>query len=84
MFVGSVYWFLNLATDLSCCRVAIYDFRTETVVWSSKNYDGFDIAQEVDYHGFGNYDVESFDVYTDIDGSLCIEINIETEEDDED
>lgn len=81
--VGSVYWFLNLATDLSACRVTIYDFRTETVVWNSNNCDAFDLAQEVDYQGFGDYEIESFDVYTDFEGTPCIEINIETEEDDE-
>lgn len=83
MFVGSVYWFLNLATDLSACRVTIYDLRTETTVWNSNNCDAIDLAFEVDYQGFGDYEIASFDVYTDLEGTPCIEINIETEEDDE-
>lgn len=81
--VGSIYWFLSMATDLSSCIVTIYDLRTEKVVFDSRRCEDVDIAWEVDYQGFGDYELESFDIYTDSDGAPCIEINIETEEDDE-
>ena len=79
MYVGSVYWFLNMATSLNDCRVSIFDRTTEEVVWDSINYDGFDIVSEVDYQGFGDYDICSYDVWTEANHKVRIEINIDTE-----
>lgn len=79
MFVGSVYWFLNTATSLEGCKITIFDCAEEEVVWDSSNYDGYDIAQEVDYQGFGDYDICSYDIWVDGDGMAHIEINIDTE-----
>lgn len=80
MFVGSVYWFLSMATDLSECRVTIFDCESETVVWDSNNHDDGDVAIEVDFAGFGDYEIGSYDVWTE-DGKTHLEINISIEED---
>ena len=80
MYVGSVYWFLSMATDLYGCRVTIFDCESEDVVWDSNNYDGYNIAEEVDYAGFGDYDLDSYDIWVE-DGKAHIEINISIEED---
>jgi hypothetical protein len=81
MFVGSVYWFLSMATDLSGCRVTIYDFQSENVVWDSEKCDGYDIAVEVDDAGYGDYEIESYDLWVDTYGKAHLEINISIEED---
>lgn len=78
MFVGSVYWFLSQATDLYDCRITIFDCNSEGVVWDSDNYDDYDIASEVECRGFGDYDVESYDIWVE-DGKAHIEINISIE-----
>lgn len=80
MFVGSVSWLLNMACSLNECIVTIFDCTREDVVWDSNNYDGFDIAQEVDYQGFGDYDVCSYDLWVGRDNKIRLEINIEMEE----
>ena len=79
MFVGSVYWFLNSANALDDCRVTIFDCAAEDVVWDSNDYDGYDIASEVDYQGFGDYDICSYDLWVDSENVVHLEINIDTE-----
>ncbi len=81
MYVGSVYWLLSNATDLSGCRVTIFDCESEEVVFDSENYDVYDIANEVDYQGFGEYDLGSYDIWVGGDGKAHLEINISIEED---
>ena len=84
MYVGSVYWFLSMATDLSDHRVTIFDCESETIVWDSKNCDVYDIVNEVDYAGFGDYEVDSYDLWTDANtNQVHLEINITIEKDDE-
>ena len=84
MFVGSVGWFLSMATDLWGCRVTIFDCTKEMVVWDSNDYDGLDIAQEIDFQGFGDYDLCSYDIWTgDTDNKIHIEINIDMGEEEE-
>lgn len=80
MYVGSVYWFLSMATDLSGCRVTIFDCESEEVVFDSDNCDSYDIAVEVDFAGFGEYDIQSYDIWTE-NGKTHLEINISIEED---
>ena len=81
MYVGSVYWFLSMATDLSGCRVTIWDCESETVVFDSEECDDcYDIALEVDDAGFGGYDIESYDIWVG-DEKVHLEINISIEED---
>lgn len=80
MFVGSVYWFLNSAASLCDCRVTIFDCVSEDVVWDSNGYDRNDIAQEVDFRGFGDYDICSYDLWLDSDNMIHLEINIEMED----
>ena len=82
MFVGSVSWFLWKASSLDECRVTIFDCASEEIVWDSNNYDGFDISQEVDYQGFGNYDLCGYDLWVDGDNKIHLEINIEMDEED--
>ena len=79
--VGSVYWFLSMATDLSGCRVTIFDCESEEVVWDSKDSDNYDIYYEVDCAGYGDYEVESYDLWRD-GNRVHLEINISIEEDD--
>lgn len=82
MFVGSVYWFLSMATDLSGCRVTIFDCESEAVVWDSNDYDCYDIAVEVDSCGFGDYEIDGYDIWTgEKDNKVHLEINISIEED---
>lgn len=81
MFVGSVYWFLSMATDLSGCKVTIWDCESETVVFDSEECDCYDIAVEVDDAGFGDYDIGSYDIWADVYGKVHLEINISIEED---
>lgn len=81
MFVGSVYWFLSMATDLSGCKVTIFDCESEDVVWDSDSCDGYDIAVEVDYAEYGDYEIESYDLWVDTYGKAHLEINISIEED---
>lgn len=81
MFVGSVYWLLNAACSLDGCRVTIFDCTSEDVVWDSNNYDGFNIAEEVDDQRLGDYDVCSYDLWVDGDNKIHLEINIKMDED---
>lgn len=81
MFVGSVYWFLSMATDLSGCRVTIFDCESEDVVWDSENCDHYDLSIEVDDAGYGDYEIESYDIWVDTYGKAHLEINISIEED---
>ena len=83
MYVGSVYWFLSMATNFCDCRVTIFDCESEDVVWDSNDIDDEDlIAFEVDAAGFGDYEIESYDIFVD-NGKVHLEINISVEEDDE-
>jgi hypothetical protein len=81
MFVGSVSWFLSMATDLSGCRVTIWDCESEEVVFDSNNCDGYDIAVEVDSTGLGDYEIGSYDIWVNGEGKVHLEINISIEED---
>ena len=81
MFVGSVYWFLSNANDLSGCRVTIWDCESEEVVFDSNNCDGWDIAMEVDSAGLGDYEIDSYDIWVNGEGKVHLEINISIEED---
>lgn len=81
--VGSVYWFLSMATDLSGCRVQIFDLNKGVVVWDSMNHPDDDIVMEIDFSGFGDYEIESYDIYMDRSGMPCLDLNIDVEEEDE-
>ena len=81
MFVGSVYWFLSNANDLSGCRVTIWDCESEEVVFDSNNCDGWDITMEVDSAGLGDYEIGSYDIWVNGEGKVHLEINISIEED---
>lgn len=74
-----VYDFLNLAVDLSGAVVTIFDCETGNVVYDSSNSkDGFDIDECSSYHG---YEVWSYDLSSDRDGVVCLEVNISVEND---
>lgn len=81
MYVGSVYWFLSTASDLFDCRVTIWDCTSEKVVWDSGDCCD-NIPLEADDAGFGDYEICSYDIWAK-DGKVCIEINIEMDEEDE-
>lgn len=81
--VGSVYWFLSMATDLSGCRVQIFDLNKGVVVWDSMEHPDDDIVMEVDFSGFSDYEIESYDLYMDKSGMPCLDLNIDVEEEDE-
>lgn len=81
MFVGSVYWLVNLeCNDLCNCHVTIFDCNSETVVWDSKDHDDYNVAQEVSYSDFADYEVLSFDLYLDKNNKICLELNIEIDD----
>ena len=77
-----VYDFLNLATNLSGAVVTVFDITSGNVVYDSTKSAGkiFDLY---DLNEIGSYEVESYDLFIDRDGSLCIEVNIEMDEDDD-
>lgn len=82
MYVGSIDWFLFTVNDLSNCIVTIFDCESGMVVWYSDNYDECDVAYEVSISGFGDYEMESCDIWTNKDDNkVHIEINISIEED---
>ena len=69
-----VYDFLNLATDLFGVVVTIFDLDSESVVFDSKKiWHGFDLC---DAGAFHDYEVESYDIFKDNDGNICLELNI--------
>lgn len=69
-----VYDFLNLATDLSGVIVSIFDCDSESVVFdSAKGGTFFDIDDAGDFH---DYEVESYDLFKNDDGNVCLELNI--------
>ena len=77
----SVYEYLNLINDLSCVIVTIYDLTSGKEVYNStKSEDGECTPFDVDDKGFGDYEVLSVDIFKDKDGHLCLELNIETED----
>lgn len=81
MFVGSVGWFVNLeCNELCTSHVTIFDCNSETVVWDSKDHDNYNVAQEVNYSDFADYEVLSFDLYLDTKHQICLELNIEMDE----
>lgn len=83
MYVGDVGWFLRLATELYDVHVCIFDCTREDVVWDSDNYPDEDIALEVEFAGLGDYEVCSYDLYTDKNGKICLELNIDMDEEEE-
>lgn len=69
-----VYDFLNLATDLAGVIVSIFDCDSESVVFdSAKGGEYFDID---DAGAFHDYEVESYDLFKNNDGNVCLELNI--------
>ena len=74
-----VYNFLNLATDLSGCRIKVYDFTSEKVIFDSDNHPDDDPVMEIYLSPIGDYEVESYDIYLE-NGRVCFEINIELDE----
>lgn len=92
MYVGSIYWFLSMASDLNGShRVTIFDCESEEVVWDSddcwvfddnddNNYQECDILFELGNSKFGDYEIEGYDLYVE-DGRIHLEFNISIEED---
>ena len=78
----TVYDILDLANDLSGVTVTVWDCDCEGVVFDSRNAeddpDGMDVAYALYFSdkGIGDYEVDSYDLYKDRDGSLCLELNI--------
>lgn len=69
-----VYDFLNLATDLSGVIVTIFDCDSESVVFDSTKCGGcLPIDGASDFH---DYEVESYDLFKNNDGNVCLELNI--------
>lgn len=80
MFVGSVYWLVGLeCNNLSECRVKIFNCNSGKIVWDSNDHDNYNVAQEVQYSDYGDYEVLSFDLYLDENKVICLEINIEVD-----
>lgn len=78
-----VYEFLTLATDLSGVKVSIYDMEHGEVVYDGEDtLDPIrDIEEQTDSEeGILYKDVQSYDIYKNRDGVMCLELNIEIEE----
>lgn len=76
-----VYEFLNSANDLSGVTVSIFDCDSQETVYTSRGSE--DVLADVQYNGFDDYEVESFDLFIDRDGHLCMELNISMGDDEE-
>lgn len=80
-----VYSFLEHANDLSNCVIKIWDCNTETVIFNSNEYESvYDALAEINYgdDDLGNYNINSYDIYLNYDNRICIEINIDFDEED--
>lgn len=76
-----VYEFLNSANDLSNVVVTIFDCDSQEVIYNGEESE--DVVSDIQYNGFDDYDIESFDIFKDRDGRLCLELNISMGDDDE-
>ena len=78
----TVEYFLTLFTDLACVIVRIFDLTTEKEVCVSLPADRWDPLPDLDE--YLDYGVESADLYkANNDGYITLEINIETDEEDD-
>ena len=82
-----VYDFISLATDLSGVIVSIYDMEHGEVVYESKY--GCDILRDIEEQTLSeddilSYEVESYDLFKNKDGEVCLELNISIEDDEDD
>ena len=78
----NVYDFLNLATDLNYAVVTVFDIASGNVVYDSTKSDGGEFSL-YDLDEIGSYEVASYDLFIDLNGRPCIEVNISIEEENE-
>lgn len=74
----SVYDFLYLITSLDGINVSVFDCNTEEVVFSNTDGDANLLFLALSEAGYHDYEVEGVDIFTDKDGIICIELNIDT------
>lgn len=77
----TVYDYLSLINQVDDMNISIFDCHTEDVVFTSKRDDReYDALCSVNDSSYDLYEVEGVDIFTDKDGIICIELNIDTEE----
>jgi hypothetical protein len=77
-----VYDFLNSANDLSNVVVTIFDCNAMEVVYDSRKTEEGE-CDPYDMGSLGDYEVESYDLFIDRDGRLCLELNTSIDGEDE-
>ena len=77
----TVYDYLSLINQVDDMNISIFDCNTEDAVFTSKRDEReYDALFSVSDSGYDIYEVESVDIFTDKDGIICIELNIDIEE----
>ena len=76
-----VYEFLTRANDLGNVIVTIFDCDSQEVVFNGMKSE--DVVSDIQYNGFDDYEVESFDLFTNRDGRICLELNISMGDDED-
>lgn len=66
-------------------RICIFDLRIGKCVWDSAKCEEeeMDLIAEVEYGDYGVCELLSVDLYRDCDDTICLDLNIETEEEDD-
>ena len=78
-----IYDFLNTFTDLGDVRVTVWDLNHELELYDSDNDDDYATIGRVPYDLACN-EVSSVDLFKDTNGRICLELNIEREDDEDD
>ena len=75
---------LTMFTELNSytVRICIFDLRVGKYVWDSAKCEAMDLVSEIADGDFGTYELLSVDLYRDHEDMMCLDLNIETEEED--
>lgn len=81
----TVYDWLTMFTELNgyAVRICIFDLRVGKCVCDSAKCETIDLITEIAYGDYGTYELLSVDLYRDNVDMMCLDLNIETEEEDD-
>lgn len=78
---------ITMFTELNgyAVHICIFDLRVGKCVWNSAKCEEeeMDLIAEVEDGDYGAYELLSVDLYRDCDDTICLDLNIETEEEDD-